>query len=500
MPVTADADTTTQEYEAALTAAKAAAPALAAMPPARRAALLRAVATALRTHRDELVEVADADSSLGTARLTGEVERTAVQLEMFAGAVEEGSWLEAIIDPADQDAPPVPRPDLRRMLVPLGPVAVFGASNFPFAFGLAGGDTASALAAGCPVVAKAHPAQPHLSGPYARVVSDALRAAGAPEGTFAVIYGTDNGRALVADPRITAVGFTGSTSGGRALADIAAARPTPVPFYGELGSLNPVFVTPEAARVRGKDIARQFLGSVSMGAGQFCTKPGLLIVPAGSDLEEVVAAEAATTPVRLLHPGIATAFREQAAELAGHAGVRALVAPAQDGTDPLAVRPVVLATTAAGLAAHAERLLVECFGPFSLVVTYSDPGEMATTARLFEGNLTATVQGEEDGDPEAESLLAELLPSTGRLIWNGWPTGVAVTWAQHHGGPYPATTTIHTSVGVTAMRRFLRPVAYQSVPDRLLPPALRDRNELGIPRRVNGVLTTGDLAAVPRQE
>lgn len=495
MPGTVEADTTPEKYEAVLTAAAAAAPELADMAPADRAAMLRAVATALRRHSDELVPLADEDSSLGTARLAGEVNRTAVQLEMFADAIEEGSWLEAIIDPADQDAQPAPRPDLRRMLVPLGPVAVFGASNFPFAFGLCGGDTASALAAGCPVVAKAHPAQPRLSGPYARVVSDALHSTGAPEGTFAVVHGMDIGRDLVTDPRITAVGFTGSTTGGRTLADLAAARPTPIPFYGELGSLNPAFVTPAAARARGKEIAREFLGSVFLGAGQFCTKPGVLLIPEGSDLEEVLAAEAATAPMRLLHAGLGSAFRRLSADLAGFPGVRTITAPAPEGdpADPLAVQPVLVGTTVATLAEHADSLLTECFGPFGLVVTYADPAELAPTARLFEGTLTATVQGEDASDPHAAALLAELGGATGRLIWNGWPTGVAVSWAQHHGGPYPATTTVHTSVGVTALRRFLRPIAYQSVPDPLLPPALRDRNELGIPRRIDGVPTTADV-------
>ncbi|WP_134663901.1 MULTISPECIES: aldehyde dehydrogenase (NADP(+)) [unclassified Amycolatopsis] len=491
MPAPATADTSCQEYEQVLTAAQEAAPVLAAMPLTERAGLLRAVAGALRAHADELVPLADADSSLGVPRLAGEVERTAGQLEMFADAVEEGSWLEAIIDRANASGDP----DLRRMLIPLGPVAVFGASNFPFAFGLAGGDTASALAAGCPVVAKAHPAQPRLSDAYARVVVDALRAAGAPEATFAVVHGTENGRKLVTDARIAAVAFTGSTPGGRALADLAAARPAPIPFYGELGSLNPVFVTCEAARVRGKEIAGGFVASMSLGAGQFCTKPGVLFVPAGYGLEDLVAAEAATAPMRLLHEGIGTAFRAEAARLAAHPAVRPLSVPEQDATDESVVRPVLIGTAATELARSAEQLLVECFGPFALVVTYTDDAELPAAADLVEGNLTATVHGEPSGDPVAQALLRALTARAGRVIWNGWPTGVSVGWAQHHGGPYPATTSVHTSVGVTAMRRFLRPVAYQSVPDTLLPPALRDANDLRIPRRVDGALTAAPVAA-----
>ncbi|WIY07607.1 aldehyde dehydrogenase (NADP(+)) [Amycolatopsis mongoliensis] len=487
MPAPATADTPCQEYEKVLTAAQAAAPALAAMTLTERAGLLRAVAGALRAQADELVPMADADSSLGVPRLTGEVERTAGQLEMFAEAVEEGSWLEAIIDRAG--------PDLRRMLIPLGPVAVFGASNFPFAFGLAGGDTAAALAAGCPVVAKAHPAQPRLSDAYARVVVDALHAAGAPEGTFAVVHGMENGRKLVTDARIAAVAFTGSTAGGRALADLAAARPSPIPFYGELGSLNPVFVTREAARVRGKEIAVGFLASMSLGAGQFCTKPGVLFVPAGYGLEDLIAAEAATAPMRLLHEGIGTAFRAEAARLAAHPAVRPLSVPEQDAADESVVRPVLVGTTVTELARSSGPLLVECFGPFALVVTYTDDAELPAAVDLLEGNLTATVHGEPSGDPVAPALLRTLTARAGRVIWNGWPTGVTVGWAQHHGGPYPATTSVHTSVGVTAMRRFLRPVAYQSVPDAVLPPELRDANDLGIPRRVDGALTAASLTA-----
>jgi len=490
MPAPAIADTTREEYETTLAAAASAAPDLAAMPPAERAGLLRAVAGALRAHGDELVALADADSSLGAPRLSGEIERTAGQLEMFADAVEEGSWLEAIIDRADTGAP---RPDLRRMLIPLGPVAVFGASNFPFAFGLAGGDTASALAAGCPVVAKAHPAQPRLSGAYARVVVDALRAAGAPEGTFAVVHGMENGRKLVTDPRITAVAFTGSTAAGRALADLAAARPSPVPFYGELGSLNPVFVTRDAARVRGKEIAVDFLASMSLGAGQFCTKPGVLFVPADSGLADVIAAEVSTDAMRVVHEGIGAAFRTGAERLADHPAVRPLSVPGQDDADPSIVRPVLLGTTAAEFARWSGDLLVECFGPFALVVTYADDGELTAAAELVDGNLTATVHGEPSGDAIAPVLVHALAGKAGRVIWNGWPTGVTVSWAQHHGGPYPATTSVHTSVGVTAIRRFLRPIAYQSVPDALLPPALRDANDLGVPRRVDGVVSDATL-------
>ncbi|NYI03181.1 aldehyde dehydrogenase (NADP(+)) [Allostreptomyces psammosilenae] len=485
-------DTTPEQYEAVLDAAVAAAPVLAATTPTTRAALLRAVAGALEEHADALVPLAVADSHLPVPRLRGEVTRTAVQFEMFADALEEGSWLEAIIDLADAQARPAPRPDLRRMLVPLGPVAVFGASNFPFAFGVAGGDTASALAAGCPVVVKGHPGQPSLTDPYAAVVAEALRAAGAPEGVVGVVHGDDNARRLVQDPRIHAVGFTGSTAGGRALADLAAARPRPIPFYGELGSLNPVFVTPAAATARGEDIARAYVASATLGAGQFCTKPGLLFVPAGSGLDKtVVEAAGAVAAAPLLNERIRVGWRRELERLAAHPRVRLVAgSPADSGADSLEVSPVFLATDVADLEASGSQLLAECFGPFSLIVEYRDEAELLRAARLFDGNLTATVHGEGPDDQPAAALLDALRDSSGRLIWNGWPTGVAVSWAQHHGGPYPSTNSLHTSVGVTALRRFLRPVAYQDLPDPLLPEALRNTNPLGIPRRVNGRLTT----------
>ncbi|MGC9669044.1 aldehyde dehydrogenase (NADP(+)) [Planosporangium sp. 12N6] len=473
-------------------AAAAAAPELAALPVSRRIELLRAVAAALEAARDELVPLADAETGLGAARLGGELTRTRVQLDMFADVVAEGSFHEATIDLPDPDALPAPRPDLRRMLIPLGPVAVFSASNFPFAFSVAGGDTASALAAGCPVVVKAHSGHPGLSVRTGEIVADALRAAGAPAGTFAVIHGTGAGKTLVRHPAIQAAGFTGSLGGGRALYDLANSRPDPIPFYGELGSLNPAVITPGAIASRGTEVLEGFVGSFTMGAGQFCTKPGLLFLPKGHGLDDALAAAVAAARVGpLLNARIHAGYGEVAAALAAVEGVRPVVAPAAVDDAGYRVSPVLLAVSATDLVARADALLEECFGPAALVIEYGSAEELTAALDALPGALTATVHA----DPATEADLVRTLVDrfagrAGRVIFDGWPTGVAVTWAMQHGGPWPATTNaLHTSVGATGIRRWLRPVSYQSVPDEFLPDVLRDANPLGIPRRVNGVLT-----------
>ncbi|GAA4207199.1 aldehyde dehydrogenase (NADP(+)) [Actinocatenispora rupis] len=474
-------------------AAGAVAP-LAGYGPAERAGLLRAVASALRDAGDELVALADAETALGSPRLPGELARTCAQLDMFADAVEEGSFREATIDLPDPNAVP-PRPDLRRLLVPLGPVAVFAASNFPFAFSVAGGDTASALAAGCPVVVKAHPSHPGLSVRTGEIVTAALRTAGAPDGTFAVVHGEQAGRDLVTHPAITAVGFTGSLGGGRALFDLASGRPDPIPFYGELGSLNPAVATPAAVVARGPELAKAYVGSFTMGSGQFCTKPGLLFLPTGHALTDVLTrAVRDTTVAPLLNARIRAGYDAGVRTLAAVDGVRELVGPSTADRPGHAANPALLAVDVPTLVAHADELLAECFGPVSLLVEYADADELLRAVELLPGSLTATVQGEESEPELPAALLAAFAERAGRVIWNGWPTGVAVSWAQHHGGPWPATTApLHTSVGVTAVRRFLRPVAYQDVPDALLPAELRDANPLGLPRRLNGTLTSGEV-------
>jgi NADP-dependent aldehyde dehydrogenase len=479
-------DTSPEELERVLAAAAQAAGPLAALRPAERAALLRAAADALDAASAELVPIAIEESSLPEGRLTGEVARSSGQLRLFADALDEGSYLEVILDSADANAKPVPRPDLRRMLVPVGPVLVFAASNFPFAFSVPGGDTASALAAGSPVVVKAHPGHPRLSQRTGEVLVEALRAAGAPEGTFAVVHGMEAGTSALTDPRIKAGAFTGSVKGGLALLEIATRREEPIPFYGELGSLNPVFVTPAAVAARGADIADGYVGSFTLGTGQFCTKPGLLFLPEGHGLEErLVEAVRGAAPAGMLNDRIRSGHAHERDRLEGLGALRTLVHGADSDAG---VAPTLLATTAKELLADPDPILQECFGPTSIVVEYSGGDEALAAAQAFGGNLTATVQAEDADAATLAPLVDALRDRAGRVVYNGWPTGVAVAPAMHHGGPFPSTTaSIHTSVGTTAIRRFLRPVCYQNTPQALLPEALRDDNPLGIPRRVDGV-------------
>jgi NADP-dependent aldehyde dehydrogenase len=476
-------DTTTEQLERVLTPAAGAAVPMAASLPADRAGWIRAAADALDAAAGELVPIAISETGLPETRLTGEVARSSGQLRMFADVLAEGSLLELVIDTADADAKPVPRPDLRRTLVPLGPVLVFAASNFPFAFSVCGGDVASALAAGCPVVVKAHPGHPELSVRTAEVLARALAGAGAPEGVLALITGVDIGVSALKDPRIKAAGFTGSVPAGVALHEIAVGRPDPIPFYGELGSLNPVFVTAAAVKARGSEIATGYVGSFTLGVGQFCTKPGLLFLPAGHGLQdELVEAVSGVGQARMLNDRIQQGFTSGLERLEQVDGVRVWSA-GQGAT--------LLQTTVPELLARRDEILEECFGPVSIVVEYADEAELRSGVEAFGGNLTATMHGEPEDAELAGRLLPLLSERAGRVIWNGWPTGVAVTWAMQHGGPFPATVgSIHTSVGVTAARRFQRPVSYQDTPDPLLPPTLQNANPLKLSRRLNGTITT----------
>jgi NADP-dependent aldehyde dehydrogenase len=473
-----------------LAAAAAAAAELRSLPGTVRAEALRRAADAMDAAAGDLVPLAHRETSLpAQPRLAGELGRTTFQLRLMAEVVEEGSYLEATLDPPDPDWPAGGRPDVRRMLWPLGPVVNFAASNFPFAFSVAGGDTAAALAAGCPVVVKANPGHPELSALTGTLVAGALTAAGLPAGALAVVYGEETGRAALTDPRIKAGAFTGSPTGGRALFDIACARPDPIPFYAEMGSVNPAFVTPAAAASRAGEIADGYLGSFTLGMGQFCTKPGLLFVPADAAPaieSRLVAALAERAAGRLLNDRITQGYSRRLAELTAHPSVSVLHAGVSSVEGPA---PTLLGAAAADVLADHGELAAECFGPTSIVVRYASDEEALACARAFTGELSATVQGEGDDDLAA-ALVGELSERTGRVLWNGWPTGIAVTYAMHHGGPFPATTApLHTSVGTTALRRFLRPVTYQNMPQRLLPEALRDGNPLGIPRRLDGVLT-----------
>ncbi|MFE0458313.1 aldehyde dehydrogenase (NADP(+)) [Kitasatospora sp. NPDC058965] len=471
---------TPQEVHLAAAAAADAFPAWSGLPAQERARALDAVADALDAAGDDLATLADTETALGRARLAGEAARTSGQLRLFGRVLRDGAHTRAILTPAD---PATGRPDVRRMLQPVGPVAVFSASNFPLAFSVAGGDTASALAAGCPVVVKAHEGHPATSIAVADVVSTALSGAGAPAGVLSLVHGFDAGVALVRHPHIRAVGFTGSLRGGRALFDVAVARPDPIPFYGELGSVNPVVVLPGAARERAADVARDYAASLTQGTGQFCTKPGLLLVP---DNDELLAAIAAAVGQTCGHPllteRILDSYLARTGELDAEQTLTTLATGAA-AEGAWAVKPRVWQASLEVLAERPDLLREECFGPAGLVVTYRDIDALCDVLAQLGGSLTGSVHTAVDDHPEAARVAAVFRRTVGRLVHNGWPTGVAVCWAMHHGGPWPASTyPQHTSVGATAIDRWLAPVAYQNWPDSLLPPELQDANPLGIPR------------------
>ncbi|MET8676240.1 aldehyde dehydrogenase (NADP(+)) [Streptomyces sp. NPDC004647] len=459
-----------------------------------RAAFLRTAADLLDEAGEHVIEAADAETALGPGRLTGELARTTYQLRSFADTVDEGAFLDILIDHPDPDAGPVPRPDLRRYKVPLGVVAVYSASNFPLAFSVPGGDTASALAAGCPVVVKAHPDHPATSELCACLLRRAAARHGLPEAVVGLVHGFDAGLELVRHPLVAAAGFTGSVRGGRALFDAAAARPAPIPFHGELGSLNPVVVTEAAASERAERIGTGLAGSVTLGVGQFCVKPGLVLAPTGEAgdrlLKSLTEAVSDTAEGVLLDPRMREAFVAGVRARAALTGVQSPVTPGESGET--AVSAGFLTVPAARLADGEDHdlLLEECFGPVTVVARYADEAEVSAVLGRLPGNLTATVhlgaQEAAQSEGPAARLLAELIPLAGRVLVNGWPTGVAVAPAQHHGGPYPATTSASTSVGGTAIERWLRPVVFQSTPEALLPPELREDNPLRLPRRVDG--------------
>ncbi|CQR64721.1 aldehyde dehydrogenase (NADP(+)) [Streptomyces leeuwenhoekii] len=485
-------EATAQEVDAAVRAAHDARGALADR--GVRAAFLRTAAEELEAAKDGLVETADAETALGAVRLTGELARTCYQLRAFADIVDEGAFLDVVIDHPDDTATP-PVPDLRRYKVPLGVVAVYSASNFPFAFSVPGGDTASALAAGCPVVVKAHPDHPALSERVAAVLRRAAARHDLPEAVVGLVHGFEAGIELIKHPLVAAAGFTGSVRGGRALFDAAAARPVPIPFHGELGSLNPVLVTEAAAAERAEEIGSGLAGSMTLGVGQFCVKPGLVFAPSGDAGDRLVKSLTDTVGGTgagvLLDHRMRDNFVAGVAERAQLPDVEAPVAPGAG--DEHTVSPGFLTVPAGRLAEEGEHdlLLEECFGPVTVVARYEDEAEVRSVLTRLPGNLTATVhlsEREAAGEGRGAEILEELTPLAGRVLVNAWPTGVAVAPAQHHGGPYPATTSTSTSVGGTAIERWLRPVAYQNTPEALLPPELRDDNPLGLPRRFNGRL------------
>jgi alpha-ketoglutaric semialdehyde dehydrogenase len=461
-------------------------------PLAARAAFLDAIADQVMALGDTLIDRCVAESGLPRARIEGERGRTVGQLRMFAGVVRQGDFLGVRIDPAQPERKPLPRPDLRLRFIPVGPVAVFGASNFPLAFSVAGGDTASALAAGCPVVAKAHPAHPGTSELMGRAIRQAVRECGLPEGVFSLLFdsGLEISQALVADSRIKAVGFTGSRVGGTALMKIAASRAEPIPVYAEMSSINPVLLFPHALATRGAATAKAFVSSLVLGAGQFCTNPGLVLAVDGPDLDnfiETAAKALAEMPAStMLTPGIHRAYDAGVAHITAHGGV-VTEARGQAGSQYQA-RSALFSTTANAFSKSAA-LQDEIFGAASLVVRCPDLAALRRIVEGMEGQLTAALHIEPDDHDAARSLLPVLERRVGRILVNGFGTGVEVGHAMVHGGPYPSTADGRsTSVGSLAIDRFLRPVSYQDLPDALLPDALKTENPLGIRQRLDGQL------------
>ncbi|MCV7420732.1 aldehyde dehydrogenase (NADP(+)) [Mycobacterium yunnanensis] len=484
-------DTTDAEVRRLCERAAVVAPALAALSRHDRADLLERIADGIDAHRDRLVDIAVRETGFTAMKLGGEATRAAFQFRFFAEVVRDGAYLEAIVDHA-ADTPMGPRPDLRRWLIPLGPIAVFGASNFPFAFSVLGGDTASALAAGNPVIVKAHASHPHTSDISYQILADALRDGGAPEGSIGVVYGLAAGAALVADPAVTAVGFTGSVGGGKALLDVISGRPDPIPFFGELSSLNPVIVTPSAARNRGAEIGAGLVASFTLGSGQLCTKPGFVLVPDDEDGTAVVdaacSALAHSTDHVLLSEGIRDAYQLSVSDYAQHREMTSYTAPLATGPGYHVTAKLV----EVDLDDLSEAMIHETFGPVAVIARYRAAELDASAAQLLQrlpDSLTVTVHSTDDDDNAG--LLALATAHAGRVLFGGFPTGVAVSWAQTHGGPWPATNAAHTSVGATAIRRFLRPVTYQNVPTDLLPDELRD-GPCPVARRVDGVLQLAD--------
>jgi NADP-dependent aldehyde dehydrogenase len=482
------------EVNRAAQLAAEAAPGFAAIGPGDRAAFLRAVAEELTADGAAIVERAQRETGLPKPRLEGELARTTGQLRLFADVVEEGSWVDARIDAAMPDRKPLPRPDVRSMLRPMGPVVVFGASNFPLAFSVAGGDTASAFAAGNPVIVKAHPAHPGTSELAGRAILRVIEKYRMHAGVFALLFdsGIEVGTMLVQHPAVQAVAFTGSASGGQTLMRLAAARPHPIPCYAEMGSTNPLFILPRAARERGAELAKGLQTSFTMGSGQFCTKPGLVFVPGEAQefLETLRHGVGELTHHGMLTPGIAERYNAAVSERRAGGSAEWIAGYESEDAPAGAKGGVAVFGVPLEQFENTNELEEEIFGPTTLLVHYGDASRLARTARRLHGHLTATIHGTEEDLHEAAELIRVLETKVGRLLFNGYPTGVEVCHAMVHGGPFPATSDVRTtSVGTRAILRFARPVCYQDCPDAALPAELRKANPLGIPRLVNGVLT-----------
>ena len=487
---------TGDELDRATAAAEEAAGQLNGKSKTERGALLRRMAAEIVALGDELTLRCSAETGLPLGRLESERTRTTNQLGMFAGLVEEGSWVDARIDTALPERSPQPRPDLRRMLIPIGPVAVFCASNFPLAFSVAGGDTASAIAAGCPVVVKAHSSHPGTAELVGTALTRAISETGMPAGLFSLLHGPGRsiGTALVTDPKIRAAGFTGSQAGGRALYDAAASRPEPIPVYAEMGSINPVFLLPGALETRAAGIASGLTGSVTLGVGQFCTNPGLVVGLKSKELDGFIKIAAdlfKDAPCgTMLNRKIRSAYEDGLAALQNLSVVQtAGISSSTPRTEANECSPALLVVDARDFM-QKPSLEEEVFGPSTLIVRAETADEMVALARKLKGHLTATIHGTDGDIREHQELVTVLREKVGRLIFNGFPTGVEVSPGMNHGGPYPASTDVHyTSVGTAAIYRFARPICFQGFPDSALPPELQRANPLKIWRTVDGNLT-----------
>jgi 2,5-dioxopentanoate dehydrogenase len=488
--------TSREEVDRAVELAAIAAPVWGRAPGTERAEFLRAVASSIERIAEPVIERAHVETALPIGRLKNELARTCQQLRLFAEVVVEGSWVWARIDRADPNRTPVRKPDLRSMLRPLGPVVVFGASNFPLAFSVAGGDSASAWASGNPVVVKAHSAHPGTSELVGRAISDVVRSRRLPEGLFSLLFdsGISVGQALVKHPQVKAVGFTGSLGGGRALMDLAASRPEPIPVFAEMGSINPVFILPGALERRADEIVSELYRSFTLGAGQFCTKPGVVFLPHGrateSLIEKLEDQVSIAAPFTLLTAEIRNRFLRGREERKADPGLRTVVARNGDAVDgSYRAGPVLIETDIPTFLSKVE-LSEELFGPATLLVSHSNKAQLLEAASKLKGHLTATVHGTEEDLREFADVIEILETKVGRLIFNGYPTGLEVGHATVHGGPYPATSDGRsTSVGSQAIFRFARPLCFQDCPDELLPPELKDANPLGIWRMADGEMT-----------
>lgn len=441
-----------------------------------RAKLLRTIAAQINKRGEEISDICGRETGLPLVRLTGERGRTTGQLEMFADYIEAGDYLQRSHDEALPDRSPIPRPDLKKMMRPMGPVVVFGASNFPLAFSTAGGDTASALAAGCPVIVKGHPAHPATSEIIAQAILEAIIECGMDPGIFALVQDSDieAAQTLVKHPEISAVGFTGSLQAGRALYDLCTRRPSPIPFYGEMGSINPVFILENSLNAKAADIASGWVDSLTLGSGQFCTNPGVVIIPEGDSADAFIkqAQEKlqAVGPCQMLTRGIAQSYINGVNEIKNGTDVTEVFVSSSDVD---AINPNVV-TTKASTWINNPALHEEVFGPFAIIIIAENEGEMLAVAKHLEGQLTATLFLEPEDRELACDLFEVLEQKAGRILANGYPTGVEVAESMVHGGPYPASTFVGTtSVGTTAIQRFLRPVCYQNLPDYLIPEEIR---------------------------